>query len=182
MRRFFKSIIIGLAIMGLTVMMNPSSAKAQDVATGTATATVQTILAVTATASLVFGTVFQGVAVAIANNNANAAAFTITGQASAGLSLFLALPEFMATATGDDRMTISFSSTDASIDTTANVAPATFGFGFPNVNPHSLPATALIGTLGGAALFLGGTITPSVNQTAGAYTGDIVLTVAYDGT
>ncbi len=181
MRRFFKSIIIGLGILGLTLMMNPSSVKAQDVATGSATATVQAILAVTATASLVFGNVFQGVAATIANTSAAAGIFTITGQGLAGLSLFLALPEFMATATGDDRMAISFSSTDASIDTTGNVDPTSFGVGFANVDPHSLPA-ADVGGGGTSALFLGGTITPSINQTAGAYTGDIILTVAYDGT
>lgn len=181
MRRIFKSIIVGLGILGLMFMMSPSSVKAQDVATGSATATVQTILAVTATASLVFGNVFQGVAATIANSAADAGIFTITGQGLAGLSLFLALPEFMATSTGDDRMAIAFNTTDASIDTTGNVDPTSFATGFANVDPHNLPA-APVGGGGTSALFLGGTITPSINQKAGAYTGDITLTVAYDGT
>lgn len=181
MRRFFKSIIIGLSILGLTLMMSPSSVKAQDVATGEATATVQTILAVTATSSLIFGSVYQGVAATIANTVGDAGVFTITGQGLAGLSLYLALPEFMATASGDDRMSIFFNSTDASIDTTGNADPTSFATGFANVDPHSLPA-APVGGGGTSALFLGGTITPSVNQKAGAYTGDITLTVAYDGT
>lgn len=181
MKRITKQIILTLGVVSALALMNPTAVQAQDTAPGSATATVQTILSVSATASLVFGNVFQGVGASIAKTAADAGIFTITGQGLAGLSLFLALPEFMATSTGDDRMTISFSSTDASIDTTGNVDPTSFATGFANIDPHSLPA-APVGGGGTTALFIGGTITPSINQKAGAYTGDITLTVAYDGT
>ncbi|MCH9032534.1 MAG: hypothetical protein IIB00_09795 [candidate division Zixibacteria bacterium] len=182
MKRTLKTVLIGFSAIGFFASFSANTAQAQDVANGTATATVQTALAVTAAASLVFGTVFQGVAKTLDEANANAGVFTITGQSLSGLSWFLALPEFMATASGDDRMSIAFSGTDAAIDTTANANPTTIGLGaFVNQNPYSLPAAPVGGT-GVAALFFGGTITPSVNQTAGAYTADITLTVAYDGT
>lgn len=181
MKRTLKTVLIGFGAIGLLASFSANTAQAQDVANGTATATVQTALAVSATASLVFGTVYQGVAKAVPEADANAGIFTITGQGLASLSWFLSLPEFMATSTGNDRMTIAFDATDAAIDTTGNVDPTSFGTGFLAQDPYSLP-TAPVGGGGTSALFLGGTITPSVNQTAGAYTADITLTVAYDGT
>lgn len=175
---------LGSVLTAVAVLMAlPTAAVSQDVTTGTATATVQTALAVSATAALAFGNVFQGVAKTVANNVATSGVYTITGQTGAGISLYMQLPDYMATATGDDRMVISFSTTDASIDSTANVDPTTFGAGWANEDPHNLPAGVKIGVASSAAaVFLGGTVTPAVDQTAGAYTGDIILTVAYDGT
>jgi hypothetical protein len=163
-------------------MALPSAAVSQDVTTGSATATVQTALTVSATAALAFGTVYQGVAKSVANNVAEAGVFTITGQGGAGISLYMQLPDYLSTATGDDRMVISFGTTDASIDSTSNVDPTAFGAGWANQDPHNLPAGVEIGIAASqAAVFLGGTVNPSVDQTAGAYTGDIILTVAYNG-
>jgi hypothetical protein len=174
----------GLAgiVLALSALLLPSTASPQDVAVGQATATVLAVLAVSATSVLAFGTVYQGVPVSIANNNASAGVFTITGEAGAGISIYMQLPDYLATASGDDRMIVSFSTTDASIDSTANVDPTTFGAGWQNQDPHNLPSTIEIGNASAqAAIFLGGTVNPSVDQTAGAYTGDIVVTVAYNG-
>ncbi len=160
-----------------------ASVTAQDVAVGQATATVQTPLTVTAAAALAFGTIFQGVPVSVAETNASAGVFTITGQAGSGISIFLQLPDYMSTATGDDRMVIAFSTTDCAIDTSANTDPTTFGNGWVNQNPYNLPTTVIVGTASTqTALFLGGQVLPSVDQTAGAYTADVILTVAYNGT
>ena len=175
----WKIIVLLLTMSFLMV----ASVTAQDVAVGQATATVQTPLTVTATAALAFGTIFQGVPVSVVETNASAGIFTMTGQAGSGISLFLQLPEYMSTATGDDRMVISFSTTDCAIDTTANADPTTFGSGWVNQNPFNLPSGVIIGTASTqTALFLGGQVRPSVDQTAGAYTADIILTVAYNGT
>ena len=160
-----------------------SSIAAQDVAVGQATATVQTPLTVTATAALAFGTIFQGVPTSVTEDNASAGIFTITGQAGSGISLFLQMPDYMSTASGDDRMVILFSTTDCAIDTTANADPTTFGSGWQNQNPYNLPSGVIIGTGSTqTALFIGGSVNPTVDQTAGAYTADIILTVAYNGT
>ncbi len=169
-------------VLVASALLLPAPSSAQDVAVGQATATVLAILAVSSTAALAFGTIYQGVPSSIANNNASAGVFTITGEGSAGISVYMQLPDYLATATGDDRMVISFSTTDASVDSTANVDPTSFGTGWQNQDPHNLPSTIEIGgTSSQAAIFLGGTVTPTVDQTAGAYTGDIVVTVAYNG-
>jgi hypothetical protein len=56
------------------------------------------------------------------------------------------------------------------------------GDGWQNIDPHNFPAAAEVGVGGTTSIYLGGKVVPTVNQTAGAYTGDIVLTVAYNGT
>ena len=90
---------IVLTVLVLALLAMPSTLLAQDVATGSATATVQAILAVTATQALAFGTVFQGVPTSIANDNTNAGIFTIAGQGLAGISNYAQLPDYLATAT-----------------------------------------------------------------------------------
>ncbi len=176
-----KNLFLVLALFVMMIALgSPTAVQAQDVAAGSATATVQTPLTVTASAALVFGTIFQGVASSVAEDNANAGVFTITGQATSGISIYLQLPDYMSTATGDDRMVITFSTTDCGVDTSANVDP-TAATGYLNQNPYNLPTGVVIGGAGQTGLFLGGSVNPSVDQTAGAYTADIILTVAYNG-
>ena len=94
----------------------------------------------------------------------------------------LSLPEYLALADGSDRMTISFSATDANVDSTVTT-PAAFagGNGWINQDPRNLPAAAVIGSGGQTNIYLGGKVIPSTYQTAGTYTGDIILIVAYNG-
>ena len=178
-----RSVKVILFVLLAAVLAVPSVVNSQDVATGSATATVLTALAVTSAAALVFGNVFQGVAATIGNGNAAAGIYAITGNASAILSIYMALPEFVALADGTDKMTISFSTTDASVDTLGGADPTAMvaGAGFQNIDPHNFPAAANIGSGGTTNIYLGGKIYPTIDQTAGAYTGDIVLTVAYTG-
>lgn len=180
MKLTFRSAVALVLLAVLVAVTGVSPVQAQDVANGTATANVLAVLTVTNSSALAFGNIYQGVATTVANNAAAAGVFTIVGAAGAGITLYLNLPDYLATASGDDRMVIAFSTTDASVDTTTNVDPTTFGAGYPNVNPHAFGTTALNTVQ--AALFLGGTATPTVNQSAGAYTASIILTVAYDGT
>ena len=180
-RRKFAAVLIALIIC---FSLNVKSVQAQDVVTGTATATVLTALAVIAAQSLVFGNIYQGVAVTIGNNvNASSGIFNILGQASAGIAISFTLPEYIALANGSDRMTIGFSSTDVTVDSN-NTTPAGVvgGDGWVNTNPNNLPAATVIGSAGQTNVYLGGRVYPAVDQTAGAYSGDIILTVAYNGT
>ena len=172
-----------LLLLISVILLIADKTEAQDVAVGQATATVLATLTVSATAALVFGNVYQGVSSTIANNNASAGVFAITGAASSGIMIFMALPNYVALADGSDRMTISFSSTDASVDTLGAANPTTMaaGSGFQNINPHNFPAAAVIGAGGTTNIYLGGKVLPTIDQTAGAYTGDIILTVAYTG-
>ena len=172
-----------LLLLISVILLIADKTEAQDVAVGQATATVLATLAVSSTAAMAFGNVYQGISSSIANNNASAGIFAITGAASAGISIFLALPDYLALSDGSDRMTISFSSTDASVDSLGAGNPTTMvgGAGWQNTNPHNLPAATVIGSGGTTNLYLGGKVLPSIDQTAGAYTGDIILTVAYTG-
>lgn len=177
-----------LTVLITVVMLAGSSAMAQDVANGSATATVVTPLTVVATSPLAFGIVYQGVPKTVDKNTAEAAVFDITGQANADLLLYLSLPEFIATSTGDDRMVIAFADNTLDIDTAGVAAgdPTAFAGGWQGEDPENPMGVAggepCIGDAGYCSLYLGGKVIPTLDQTAGAYTGDIILTVAYQGT
>ena len=171
-----------IAVVALVAFVGGPSANAQDVATGSATATLVVALTVTSTAALAFGNVYQGVTKSIAKDNAAAGIFRITGEEDAVIAIYMQLPDYLATATGDDRMVIAFSTTDLNVDTTAANTPAGFvaANGWINEDPHNVTSAADIGS-SATDLYLGGKVIPSVDQAAGAYTADIVLTVAYTG-
>ena len=169
-------------VVVLAALLIPSTGTAQDVAVGQATATVLAILTVTATSVLAFGNVYQGVPKSIAKDNAAAGIFRIVGQEDADVAIYFQLPDYLSTSSGDDRMVVSFNTTDLNVDTTAANNPAGFVAtnGWANQDPHNVTSSADIGSVA-TDLYLGGEVIPSVDQTAGAYTGDIVLTVAYTG-
>ena len=174
------SIIMSLALL----VMAAGSVQGQDVANGQATANVLAALSVTASQALQFGSVYQGVAkTQDQTNDALSGIFDIVGAGSAGISIFLTLPQYMALADGSDRMTIAFGTTDATVDT-MNVTPSTVvaANGWVDVDPNNLPGALVVGQAGQTNVYLGGKVIPSVDQSAGAYSGDIICNVAYDGT
>lgn len=173
-------------LAAILVLISGAGVLAQDVANGIAQANVLAALTVTATQPLDFGNVFQGVAkTQDETSDANSGIFTISGAASAGLSIFLQLPDYLALASGADRLTIAFSSSDCTfsvLDAAAPSTPSAPGAGaLLNQNPRNLVGTT-VGAGGTSQIFLGGKVTPSVNQSAGAYAGDVLCTVAYTGT
>jgi hypothetical protein len=186
MRRNIGHIVLTVV---LAALIGTTVASAQDVATGQITATVVTPLTVLATSPLAFGIVYQGVPKDVSKNTADAAIFDISGQANADLLLYMSLPEFLATATGDDRMTVVFADNVCDIDTALAAQPGdptSFTDGWAGEDPHNLMGVAgetpCLGDAGFCAIFVGGRVIPTLDQTAGAYTADIILTVAYDGT
>ncbi len=173
----------------LLMIFSFDSVMGQEVANGQAIATVLTALQVVATNALDFQNVYQGVAKEVSKNAVTAGSFDISGQANADLMMYLSLPEYIATASGDDRMTIAFRDNDCDIDTALAVQPGdqtAFVDGWQSVDPHAIMNVAgadpCLGNAGFCAIFIGGRVIPRVNQTSGAYTGSIVLTVAYQGT
>lgn len=175
-----------LAFTVVMIMYGPSVVQAQEVAVGQATANVLAVLTVTAPQVLDFGDILQGVETSVARTSAtNAAIFQIAGEGSANqeVSMNLQLPEYLwNSGAGDqDRMVISFSSTDATIDTTAGTPDAPGGGAIVGTNPHSLPDTGIGGAANLIRIYLGGTVHPSVDQRAGSYAADIILTAAYTG-
>ncbi|HUV30039.1 MAG TPA: hypothetical protein VMY05_02945 [Acidobacteriota bacterium] len=184
--RRLRSVLLVAAIL-LVFFSRPGFG--QDVANGQATATVLAGLVVTAVQDLQFGNVLQGVAKSTPNNDdANSGIFSVAGATGAGISVYLTLPDYMALPDGSDRMTIAFSSTDAIVDTNAT-SPATVvaGDGWLDVNPRDLGSLPPTGVVIGSAtsqtnLYLGGRVTPAIDQAAGNYAADIICTVAYNGT
>jgi hypothetical protein len=179
----FFVLVAAMALLGSSML------SAQDVATGQVTATVVTPLTVTATSPLAFGIVYQGVPKSVSKNSVDAAVFDISGQTNADLLLYLSLPEFLATSTGDDRMVVVFADNVCDIDTALAAQPGdptSFAGGWQGEDPHDLMGVAggtpCLGDAGFCALYLGGKVVPTLDQTAGSYSGDIILTVAYDGT
>lgn len=182
------SIRILTVVAAAAMLLVSIPAMAQDVANGSATATVVSPLTVIASSPLAFGTVYQGVPKSVSKNVAEAGVFDITGQANADLLLYLSLPEFIATSSGDDRMVIAFADNTLDIDTAGVTLGDPTGFvgGWQGEDPHNPMAVAgadpCLGDAGYCSLYLGGKVVPTLDQTAGAYTGDITLTVAYQGT
>ena len=183
-----KTGLLAIAVVA-AAFVSPVTLMAQDVATGLVTATVVTPLTVTATNPLAFGTVYQGVPKSVDKNTADAAVFDVAGQANADLLLYLSLPEYLGTVSGDDRMTIVFADNVCDIDTGLAAQPGdptSFASGWQGEDPHNLMGVAggtpCLGDAGFCAIYIGGRVIPTLDQTAGSYTGDIILTVAYDGT
>ena len=171
-----------LAIMlALLVLFSAQSSKAQGVVNGQATATILTALTVTADSSLRFGNVLQGVSRTVSNAaNDSSAVFRIVGEVGSDVWLSLTLPPYLShNVNSQDRMNVFFGPTDAAYDDASAPLPQPGSGSSTSFNPYTAITQTL--TAGDLAIFLGGTITPKVNQTAGAYSGDIVLTVAYVG-
>jgi hypothetical protein len=182
-----KSRMIRLLCIGAFLfVLAASPMQAQEVAVGSVTATIQTALSVSATSPLAFGTTYQGVPKVVARTVAEAAVFTVSGQANAGISCYLQLPEYLSITGDSDRMVISFTTTDCTVDTALAASPGdpTGGGidGYVGINPFGLPDGINLSDNGYCGVYIGGKIIPSVDQTAGSYTGDIILTVAYTGT
>jgi len=173
-------------ILALLILTVPSLVFAQDVATGNATATILAVLAITSTHDLAFGDVMQGVPkTADKTLVAEAGVFQISGAGGQEVSMQMQLPDYLwcSTANSEDRLAVAFSITDADIDTTAAGTPASHGSGaVVDQDPHNLSDMLLGGADNILQIFLGGTVYPSVDQRAGSYTADIILTVAYTGT
>lgn len=183
-RNVFVSRVV-LWLVGIALIVSVTPGYSQDVANGQAIANVLIGLSVVAVQDLNFGNVLQGVAKSVANDDAaNTGIFLITGEGGAGISVYINLPTYIATATGDDRMSIGFMTTDCSIDSTGNVDPSAFGDGWPDIDPHNLPNGLTVGSAvpNQTAVFLGGRVWPSVDQLSGPYSGDVIVTVAYTGT
>lgn len=157
-----------MALIALVAGIATTAAAQSNSASITATAVVQQPINVVGAANLTFRNVFPGVNATVALTGAGAGRFDVTGQASAPVNLaFTALPTDLTLA--------------------ANNLPVTFTAGYNGANsaagatpfaPGSGAAASLSGT-GTLFVFLGGTVTPAVNQVAGTYTGTVTLQVTY---
>lgn len=183
-RRLLSGLLAGAII--LVFFAGAPRICAQDVETGLATATVLAMLSITAAHDLAFGDVLQGVQKSADKTViADAGEFEITGAGGKEISMYLQLPPYLwcNTVGSEDRLICAFSNTHADIDTTVAGTPAAHGAGaIVDQDPHNLQDTAIGANDNILQIFLGGTVYPAVDQRAGSYTADIILTVAYTGT
>jgi hypothetical protein len=156
-----------------------SSVQAQDVANGQATATILAALTITADSAIRFGDVLQGVPRTVSDaSNDSSGVFRIAGQTGSQISFSIMLPTYLShTTNAQDRMDIYFTDTDGAYNLTASAQPETAA---PvDFNPHAGQLVTM--TNGECNVFLGGTVVPKPDQTPGAYSGDIVVSVIYGG-
>jgi len=157
-------------MMGLiaVTLVGASAASAQNNASVTVSATVQTPITVVAAANLDFGNVFPGVNKTVAVTGASAGRFDVTGQASAPVSLTFVLPANLSA--GANLLPIG----NWSGNHNATAAPTGTGF-----TPSAGATAATLSATGLLFVYIGAQVTPGVAQPAGSYTGTVQMTVVY---
>lgn len=169
-RRTAFCVLFLLAIAGMT--------KAQESGTIQAIATVVSSLRVTPVNNLNFGTILPGINKSVEKIDVGfAGEWSVTGTASAEITVDFTLPANLYTADSTAALMIGFSATDASYEDGTGggqTAPAEV------LNPNG-PSVRDIGVGGTITIWIGGTVRPTISQTGGDYSADIVLTVAYTG-
>lgn len=131
----------------------------------TATAEVLAPIDVSFVADLDFGQVLPGVPTQVLP--ADGGQFTVAGAADEDVILDFTLPASLTA--GALTLPVSFD--------------AGYGAGAPDntIDPSTDP-TVNLGATGGFDVFLGGTVTPAIDQAAGSYDGTVTLTVTYPTT
>jgi len=179
--KFLLTVVISIFLL----YMIPNFIHGQGVGAGSASATIVTPLSVTADTPLKFGNVSPGVPKKVnrtaAGVDTTAAIFTVSGEDLAGISIQFILPQYMYNSSGD-QMQIIFANDDCTIDSLAGTPDSPGAGAWVGENPYSLSAANIGATNGSTSIYLGGKIVPSLQQPAGSYSGDIVISVAYDGT
>jgi len=139
-----------------------------------ATGTVLQPLQMTGT-DLNFGNnIFPGLDKGVDRTESGAAQFDISGEAGKEVTATLTLPSEMSD--GSNSMSITFGPTDG-----GHAMASTDQASATSFDPNSPLTTTLDATDGSLHLWLGGTVSPSYNQPAGTYQGDITLDIAYTG-
>ena len=150
-------------------------ALADHIAVATASGTVLTPITVTKSNDLDFGSsIFPGIDKSVTATSASAAKFTVGGEAGKQVTIVFDLPTEL-TKVGGATMPISFGATDAGRNTGNVQAEAT------SFDPNSTETTTLEAENGTLYIWLGGTVSPAHNQSAGEYSADITVTLEYTG-
>ena len=155
-------------VVGAALAAAPMYAQSASIA---ATANVVTPLAVTGTAPLAFGNVFQGVNKTIAHGDATSGRFSVTGFSTSQVALTFTLPTTLASGTN----TMPIDTYDVRVNGTNAPATAT---ALTVVSGTAVNSNLVAGSL---FVFVGGRVVPAAAQAPGAYTGSIVLAAAYTG-
>jgi len=178
-------ILFVISIMSMLLLSGIDRALGQGVGVGSASASIVTPLSVTADTPLKFGHVSPGVPKKVNRTavgiDTTAAIFSVSGENLAGISIQFILPAYMYNSSGD-QMQIIFANDDCTIDSLAGTPDSPGAGAWVGENPYSLPSANIGAANGSTSIYLGGKIIPSMQQAAGSYSADILISVAYDGT
>lgn len=174
MKKQFTFVLIALALASLAA----TEVQAQESAIIQATASVISSMTVQGTNGLAFGAVTPGTPKTVDKATAGTAGeWRVTGAPSAEVTIDFILPANLDHTTLGSTMPITFSTTDASYEDGTGggqAAPAA------QIDP-SVQTTANIAVDGTLWVWIGGTVVPSVSESAGSYSGDITMTITYTG-
>lgn len=131
------------------------------------------LVTVTPTNSLAFGTILSGTTTAVDPRGVGAMAFDIHGILGLSGGWSLTLPTNLSRVGGGGAMPVTFCSTCA-VYRVANNNPA----GGTTFNPNSGVSGLYLVTLLHVYVWIGGSVSPPLNQPPGSYTGTVVLTLA----
>ena len=168
-----KGALAGAALLAGT--MTTAQAQATPAtASINAQAVVQTALTASTVRGLDFGATFGGIARTVLPTDVTSGEVTLTGGANAEVAVtFTSLP---VTLTGPGTpIPLAYGAGAAAHNAAGTRAGAT------TFDPSVGGTTRLNAATGLLSVYLGGTVTPAANQTAGTYTGTVNLSAAYTG-
>lgn len=175
MKRLIITIITAFLVLGVCSISFGQTGGQSDNATIQSSAEVLTQLAVTGGNSLNFGDVSPGVDKTVNYYDSNAGTFTVTAGENATVDLNFTLPTELSGQSTSATLDITFSSTDATYETTSSTSSGSSNEFDPNNGNtiNSFPSSDI-------TVFIGGTVNPSEDQSAEIYQGDITLTAIYN--
>jgi hypothetical protein len=168
-----KGALVGAVL--LTGAMSTAQAQATPAtASIPAQAIVQTALTANTVRGLDFGATFGGIARTVLPTDVTSGEVTLTGGANAEVAVtFTTLP---ATLTGPGApIPLTYGGSAAAYNPAGTRAGAT------SFDPSVGSTTRLNNATGLLSVYLGGTVSPAVNQVAGTYNGTVNLSAAYTG-
>jgi len=163
----FHALVACACALGIAAA-DASSLRAQNNATVNATAAVQQPITVTAGNPLAFGNVFPGKATTISASSASAGNLLGNGSGKRGRQ-----PDVRRAGELEIRCQ---QCADLELDGKLELTNAPTGTA---CTPSGTATPATFSASGRVFVFLGATVTPSVNQAAGTYTGTLAVTVSY---
>lgn len=157
------------AVLAAGLTVGVATAEAQNSASIQATATVLSAITVTAGNDLQFGNVTPGVNRTVAIADAGAGRFDVAKAASSGVTLSFTLPTDLSS--GSDLLPIG--TWTGGWNTSQTPAGATtFTPSAAGTNTAATAGTAL-------HVYVGATVSPAAAQPAGAYSGNVTMSVVY---
>jgi len=171
---YAKGALAGAALILAGVASTAQAQATPATASITATATVQTALSAARVTDLDFGATFGGIAKTVLPTDVSSGEIGLTGAPNAEVTVsFTTLPSVL-TGPGAN-IPLTYGANAGAFSAAGTRAGAT------TFDPATGATTRLNNASGLMSVYLGGTVSPAVNQVAGTYTGTVNFSAAYTG-